>query len=65
MRTIKAIFEIQEDSDIAGVHFKCGGKTLDWRDLSRLEQIRMLNAWLEHRKLFEQFVKKEGQHETN
>ena len=65
MRTIKAIFEIQEDSNIAGVHFKSGGKTLDWRDLSKLEQIRMLNAWLEHRKLFEQFVKKEEQNETN
>jgi hypothetical protein len=65
MRTIKAIFEIQEDSDLAGVHFECDGKTMEWQDLSRLEQIRMLNAWLGHRQLFERFVKKEEQNETN
>jgi hypothetical protein len=42
---IKAIFEIEADSDLAGVQFKCNGRTIEWRGLSRKEQVRMLNAW--------------------
>lgn len=59
MRSIKAIFEIEEDSDIAGVMFECEGKTIQWENLSRLEQIRMLNAWAGHYKLFSRFLKEE------
>ena len=56
-RKIKAIFEIEEDSNIAGVQFKCNGRTIDWGDLSRIEQVRMLNAWAGHHKLFYKFIK--------
>lgn len=59
MRTVKAIFEIEENSDNAGVYFKCGKKNIDWQELTRLEQIRMLNAWLGHRELFINFLKTE------
>lgn len=59
MRTIKAIFEIEEDSNIAGVMFECEGKTIQWQDMSRLEQIRMLNAWASHHQLFSRFLKEE------
>lgn len=60
MRTIKAIFEIEEDSNIAGVMFECEGKTIRWQDMSHLEQTGMLNAWASHRQLFSRFIKKEG-----
>ena len=56
-RKIKAIFEIEEDSNLAGVQFKCNGKTIDWEDLTRREQVRMLNAWAGHRELFYKFIK--------
>ena len=58
-RKIKAIFEIEEDSDLAGVQFKCNGKTIDWEDLTRREQVRMLNAWAGHRELFYKFIKED------
>lgn len=57
MRTIKAVFEIQEDSTLAGVQFKIGNKIVHWDKLSRQEQIRMLNAWSGHWKLFREFLK--------
>ena len=56
-RKIKAIFEIEADSDIAGVQFKCNGKTIDWENFTRREQVRMLNAWAGHRELFYKFIK--------
>lgn len=56
-RNIKAIFEIEEDSNLAGVQFKCNGKTIDWVELTRREQVRMLNAWAGHRELFYKFIK--------
>ena len=56
-RKIKAIFEIESDSCNVGVQFKCNGKTIDWRDLTELEQIRMINAWAIHRALFYKFIK--------
>lgn len=59
MKTIKAIFEIEEDSDIAGVMFESEGKTIQWENLSRLEQIRMLNAWVAHYELFYKFIKED------
>ena len=59
MREINAIFVIQADSDLIGVRFESEGKTLDWNDLTRLEQIRMLNGWAAQHKLFYNFVKSE------
>lgn len=56
-RKIKAIFQIESDSYNVGVQFKCNGKTIDWGDLSQLEQMRMLNAWTIHRELFYKFIK--------
>lgn len=56
-RKIKAIFEIEADSNLASVQFKCNGKTTDWEDLSRREQVRMPNAWAGHRELFYKFIK--------
>ena len=57
MRTIKAVFEISEDSDLAGVQFKVGNKTIQWNELSSKEQIKMLNAWAGHYQLFYKFLK--------
>lgn len=57
MRTINAIFNINEDSDLAGVTFQCENNTIDWSDLTRLEQIKILNAWVGHYKLFCNFLK--------
>ena len=56
-RKIKAIFQIESDSYNVGVQFKCNGKTIDWEDLTRREQVRMLNAWAGHRELFYKFIK--------
>jgi len=60
MRTIKATFNIQEGSDLAGVKFYGEkGKVIHWSDLSRMEQIHMLNAWAWHHELFSRFLKEE------
>lgn len=56
-RTIKAIFEVAEDSDLAGIHFKVGNKSIDWGELTRMEQIHILNAWAGHYQLFAKFLK--------
>ena len=52
MRTIKATFEISEDNDLAGVKFTCGKKTIAFDDLTDKEQVKMLNAWGGHYRLF-------------
>ena len=57
MRTVKAIFEISEESNLAGVQFKVGNKKLDWNELTKKEQIKMLNAWAGHHQLFYRFCK--------
>lgn len=60
MRTIKATFNISEDSNNAGVKFYGEkGKVVQWEDLSRTEQIKMLNAWAGMLDLFSRFVKEE------
>lgn len=60
MRTIKATFDISEDSNNAGVKFYGEkGKVVQWEDLSRTEQIKMLNAWAGMLDLFSRFVKGE------
>lgn len=58
MRVIKATFDISEDSNNAGVKFYGEkGKVVQWEDLSRTEQIKMLNAWAGMCDLFSRFVK--------
>lgn len=59
MREIQAIFEVSEDSNLVGVHFECVGNQIEWSELSRLEQIHMLNAWAGHYELFSKFLKEE------
>ena len=58
-RTINAIFEVAEDSDLAAIYFKVGNNRIDWCDLTRMEQIHMLNAWAGHYTLFSKFLKEE------
>ena len=58
MKVIKATFDIKADSDIAGVKFYGEkGKVIQWEELTREEQIKMLNAWDGMRSLFSRFVK--------
>jgi len=56
-RTIKSIFEVAEDSDLAAIYFKVGNKRIDWCNLTRMEQIHILNAWAGHYQLFAKFLK--------
>lgn len=58
-RTIKATFEIREDSQNAGVCFYIGGKKSDWKALTAKEQVKMLNAWAGMYELFYHFLKDE------
>ena len=58
-RTIKATFEIREDSHNAGVCFYIGGKKSEWNALTAREQVKMLNAWTGMYQLFSRFLKEE------
>lgn len=58
-RTIKAIFDVSDDSDLAAVYFKAGNKKIYWSELTRMEQIHMLNAWAGHYTLYSKFLKEE------
>lgn len=60
-RTIKAIFEVAEDSNLAAIYFKVGNKRIDWGELTRMEQIHILNAWAGHYQLFAKFLKENMQ----
>ena len=51
-RTIKATIEISEDSNLAGVKFTCGKKTITLDDMTERERIKMLNAWAGYYRLF-------------
>lgn len=59
-RTIKATFEIREDSQNAGVCFYIGGKKSEWSALTAKEQVKMLNAWAGMYELFYHFLKDEN-----
>ena len=59
MRTIKAVFTIKEDDYNAGVRFLAGRKMIRWEELSRKEQVMMLNAWSGMYELFYRFLKEE------
>lgn len=58
-RTIKATFEIREDSNNAGVVFYIGGRKSEWNALTAKEQVKMLNAWAGMYELFYRFLKDE------
>lgn len=58
-RNIFSKFAIREDSRNAGVSFYVGNKLVEWKDLTRKEQIKMLNAWAGMYELFYRFLKKE------
>ena len=62
-RKIKATFEIKEDSHNAGVCFYIGGKKVSWKELTRKDQVKMLNAWAGMYELFYHFLKEEGEDE--
>ena len=57
MREVLATFTISEDDNNAGVQFKVEDKVVEWNDLSKLEQIKMLNAWAGMWELFGRFLK--------
>lgn len=61
MRKIKAIFEVSHDSNLCGVVFRTGSKKIYWEELTRMEQIHMLNSWVNFHALFGRYVKQEGE----
>lgn len=62
-RNIFSKFAIREDSLNAGVSFYVGNKLVEWKDLTRKEQVKMLNAWGGMYELFYHFLKKEEEDE--
>ena len=60
-RNIYAKFNIREDSNNAGVVFRVGNRLVGWKDLTRAEQVKMLNAWAGMYGLFYRFLKEEGE----
>ena len=46
-------------SELAGYQFHIDGKKVDWDDMSREQQIKVLNSFSEGYRLFERFLKSE------
>lgn len=46
-------------SELAGYQFHIDGKKVDWDDMSREQQIKVLNSFSEGYRLFERFLKAE------
>lgn len=55
---MKAIIEINE-TNLAAIEFKKSNKAIDWKDLSRTEQIKILNAMNAYHNLYINFIKPE------
>jgi len=55
---MKTIIETNE-TDLAAVQFKKSNKITDWQDLSRTEQIKVLNAFSAYYNLYAKFIKPE------
>ena len=55
---METIIETNE-TDLAGVQFKKNNKVTDWHDLSRSEQIKVLNAFSAYYGLYSKFLKTE------
>lgn len=61
MRKIKAIVEVQHDSNRSVVVFRTGSKKISWEELTRKEQIHMLCSWANFHALYCRFIKQEGE----
>lgn len=46
-------------SELAGYEFRIDGKKVDWDDMSREQQIKVLNSFSQGYRLFERFLKAE------
>ena len=46
-------------SELAGYEFYIDGKKVDWEDMSREQQIKVLNSFSQGYRLFERFLKAE------
>ena len=46
-------------SELAGYQFHIDGKKVDWDDMSREQQIKVLNSFSQGYRLFERFLKAE------
>lgn len=46
-------------SELAGYKFHIDGKKVDWEDMSREQQIKVLNSFSQGYRLFERFLKAE------
>ena len=55
---MKTIIETNE-TDLAAVQFKKSNKVTDWEDLSRAEQLKVLNAFSAYYNLYSKFLKPE------
>ena len=55
---MKTIIETNE-TDLAAIQFKKSNKPVNWEDLSRQEQIKIVNSLSAYYKLFNNFVKSE------
>ena len=55
---MKTIIETGNDN-LAGIHFKKGNKVINWEDLSRSEQVKILNAFSAYYGLYSKFIKPE------
>jgi len=53
---MKTIIETDE-TDLSGLSFEKEGVITDWQDLTREEQIKILNAIGAHYNLFSKFIK--------
>lgn len=53
---MKTIIETGTDN-LSGIHFKKGNKVINWEDLSRNEQIKVLNSFSAYYGLYSKFLK--------
>jgi hypothetical protein len=52
---IKVEIEISEDLD--SIKFKSGKKTIEWNDLTKEQQKRIVNSFANFQSLFKRFIK--------
>ena len=55
---MKAIVEIN-DTDLDSIHFMTGRKAIEWKNMTREEQIAIVNALKQFSELFQKFTKPE------
>lgn len=51
--------EIELSDDLCGFKFESKGKNVQWEDLDRKQQIRILNSFAKGFELFNKFLKEE------